>query len=108
MGLSGDALRQRIAFFDRAWGTGEVAKNFAPNKARDQAYFRHLTRWERQGASPAAAIKLIQMNTAINVQHVLPSVQAPTLVMHRVEDTNIAVEEGRRLASRIPDAKFLV
>jgi pimeloyl-ACP methyl ester carboxylesterase len=41
--LSGDLLRQRIeqniARIERAWGTGEVAKNFAPNKARDPAYF---------------------------------------------------------------------
>jgi pimeloyl-ACP methyl ester carboxylesterase len=53
--LSGDLLRQRIeqniARIERAWGTGEVAKNFAPNKARDPAYFRHLARWERHGAS---------------------------------------------------------
>ena len=73
--LSGDLLRQRIAFFDRAWGTGEVARSFAPNKANDPAYFRHLARWERQGASPSAAIKLMQMNTAINVQHILPAVR---------------------------------
>ena len=60
--LSGDLLRQRIAFLDRAWGTGEVARGFAPIKARDPAYFRHLARWERHGASPSAAIKLMQMN----------------------------------------------
>lgn len=35
LNLSGDLLRQRIAFLDRAWGTGEVARSFAPNKAND-------------------------------------------------------------------------
>jgi class 3 adenylate cyclase len=106
-GLSSDALQQRIAFFDRAWGTGEVARNYAPIKAQDPAYFRHLARWERQGASPAAVIKLLQMNQAINVEHVLPTIRAPTLVMHRVDDTIIAIEKGRRLASQIAGAKFL-
>jgi class 3 adenylate cyclase len=109
--LSGDLLRQRIeqniARIERAWGTGEVAKNFAPNKARDPAYFRHLARWERHGASPSAAIKLMQMNMAIDVQHILSAIQVPTLVMHRLGDTNVAIERGRRLASQIPSAKFL-
>ena len=49
------------------WGTGEVVRGFAPIKAQEPAYFRHLARWERQGASPSAAIKLMQMNRAINV-----------------------------------------
>ena len=105
--LSGDLLRQRIAFLDRAWGTGEVARGFAPNKAQEPAYFRHLARWERQGASPSAAIKLIQMNRAIDVQHILPSVRVPTLVMHRLDDGNVPIEGGRNLASQIPGAKFL-
>jgi hypothetical protein len=102
--LSGDLLRQRIeqniARLERAWGTGEVARNFAPNKARDPAYFRHLARWERHGASPSAAIKLMQMNMAIDVQHILSAVQVPTPVMHRLGDTNVAIERGRRLASQ--------
>jgi class 3 adenylate cyclase len=105
--LYGETLQQRIAFLDRAWGTGEVARAFAPNKARDPAYFRHLARWERLGASPSAAIKLEQMNNVINVQHVLPAVHVPTLVMHRPDDRLIPIEEGRRLASQIPSAKFL-
>jgi class 3 adenylate cyclase len=105
--LSGDLLQQRIAFVDRVWGTGEVARNFAPNKAQGKAYFRHLARWERQGASPSAAIKLMQMNRSIDVRHILPAVRTPTLVMHRLDDGNIPIEEGRTLATGISGAEFL-
>jgi class 3 adenylate cyclase len=106
-GLSEDLLQQRIPYLERVWGTGEVARNFAPNKARDPAYFRHLARWERLGASPSAAIALMRMNNAINVEHILPAVSVPTLIMHRTDDEHLPIENGRELAAKIPGAKFL-
>lgn len=38
---------------------------------------------------------------------VLPSIQVPTLVLHRRGDRCLSVEEGRYLASRIPTAMFV-
>ena len=47
------------------------------------------------------------MNTLIDVRHVLPTIRVPTLVMHRVDDRDVNIEEGRYLAARIPGAKFI-
>jgi hypothetical protein len=47
------------------------------------------------------------MNTLIDVRHVLPTIRVPTLVMHRVNDQDANIEEGRYLAARIPGAKFI-
>lgn len=105
--LSEELLQQRIPYLERVWGTGEVARGFAPNKARDPAYFRHLARWERLGANPSAAIALMRMNNAINVEHILPAVSVPTLIMHRADDELLPIENGRELATKIPGAKFL-
>jgi class 3 adenylate cyclase len=106
-GLSGDLLKHRIESIERAWGTGEYARALAPNKARDEDYLHTLARWERQGASPSAAIALMQMNSEIDVRQVLPSVRVPTLVLHRVGDSRIPVDVGRYLATHIPDAKYV-
>jgi hypothetical protein len=61
-GLSEELLQQRVPYLERVWGSGEVARGFAPNKTRDPAYFRHLARWERLGANPSAAIALMRIS----------------------------------------------
>jgi hypothetical protein len=47
------------------------------------------------------------MNAQIDVRHVLASVRVPALVLHRVGDHCLHVEEGRYLASLIPGAEFI-
>jgi pimeloyl-ACP methyl ester carboxylesterase len=61
----------------------------------------------RAAASPGAARALILMNSAIDVRAVLPSIRVPTLVLHRSGDRDASVDEGRYLAERIPDARFV-
>ena len=49
----------------------------------------------------------MRMNTQLDVRDVLPTIQAPTLVLHRADDRDASVEEGRWIAARIPGAKFV-
>ena len=50
----------------------------------------------------------MRMNTQIDVRDVLPTIQAPTLVLHRDATTaTSSVEEGRWIAGQIPGAKFV-
>jgi class 3 adenylate cyclase len=49
----------------------------------------------------------MRMNNAINVEHILPAVSVPTLIMHRTDDEHLPIENGRELAAKIPGAKFL-
>ena len=44
---------------------------------------------------------------AINVEHLLPELRVPTLVLHSRGDQAAPFEEGRRLAARIPGARFV-
>jgi class 3 adenylate cyclase len=59
------------------------------------------------GDPDAAAAALMRMNTQLDVRDVLPTIQAPTLVLHRADDRDASVEEGRWIAARIPGAKFV-
>ena len=43
----------------------------------------------------------------VDVSHLAPLVQAPTLVTHSRYDEGVPFEEGRLLASLIPNAQFL-
>lgn len=61
----------------------------------------------RAATSPGAARALIEMNSLVDVRDVLGAVRAPTLVLHRRDDIDASVEEGRYLADRIPGAQFV-
>ena len=47
------------------------------------------------------------MNTEIDTRAVLPAIRVPTLVLHRAGDTRVKPEEGRWIAKRIPNAKYI-
>jgi pimeloyl-ACP methyl ester carboxylesterase len=42
-----------------------------------------------------------------DIRHLAPLVQVPTLVIHAREDAGVSFEEGRLLASLIPNAQFV-
>jgi class 3 adenylate cyclase len=100
-------LSDRIAQIERSWGSGEIFGQSARSKASDETYRRSFARWERAGASPAAMTQLTQMNAEIDIRHILPAIHTATLVLHRIGDEAISVDQGRYLADHIPGAKFI-
>jgi len=102
-----EALERFIQYIDNDWGSGESMPIFAPTKKGDLAFKQWWGKFERLGASPAAAMKLIHMNSQIDIAGILPSINVPTLVIHRKDDTAVDVEAGRLLAERIPGAKYV-
>jgi len=106
--LSGNVLERNIEFIDRAWGTGEFcATSFYPRQSSDERLRRTLVRWERQSASPSAAIAVLRMNSEIDARHILPTIRVPTLVLHRLGDSRVTADAGRYLAAHIPGAKYV-
>jgi pimeloyl-ACP methyl ester carboxylesterase/DNA-binding winged helix-turn-helix (wHTH) protein len=87
------------------WAWEADMRHMCPNADEE------LARWWgercRAATSPGAARALIEMNSLVDVRDVLGSVQAPTLVLHRRDDIDSRVEEGRYLADRIPGATFV-
>jgi pimeloyl-ACP methyl ester carboxylesterase/class 3 adenylate cyclase len=89
------------------WGGPVGIEARAPSAAGDRAFRDWWATYLRMGASPAAAVALTRTNAQIDVRHVLPTIQVPTLVMHRAGDRTLRVEEGRYVASLIPGAHFV-
>ena len=54
------------------------------------------------------AVRLFQARDAIDVSHLAPEVGARTLVIHSRDDRVVPVEQGRLLASLIPDARLVL
>ena len=96
-----------LDYIDRDWGSGAIARRFAPSRQDDPAFQQWMGRFERLGASPAAAMALMRMNSQIDITGILPSIRAPTLVIHRTGDGVVNVEGGRSLAEHIPGARYV-
>jgi pimeloyl-ACP methyl ester carboxylesterase len=93
------------------WGTLAYAQKvvpwFNPSLAGDDRAARWWARFMRQAASPNSAVAIERMWHQIDVRPVLPTIQVPTLVLHRVEDVIEDVEAGRDMARRITGARFV-
>ena len=100
-----DDRAREIEALEQNWSERMDLDQLAPSE--DEAFRARLRTYIRRSASPGAAAALMRMNTQIDVREVLPSIHAPTLVMHRTGDRDANVEEGRWIASRIPGAKFV-
>jgi class 3 adenylate cyclase len=91
----------------RPWGDGEMILSLAPSAAQNPRLREWFARLERLAASPGTAAKLQRMNAEVDVRAVLPSIQVPTLVMHRSEDKFVDIRHSIYLAEHIPGARFV-
>ena len=89
------------------WGEGVLVPINAPSRRDDEAFLQWFGQLERASASPGAILALMRANFEIDVRHVLPAIQAPTLILHRVGDRTVPVEAGRYLAEHIRGAKYI-
>ncbi len=105
-GVAADVARRNLEVVRNTWGQGYIARYIGPSFASDPAMVEALARYERMAASPGAAVALLELNADVDVRDVLPSVQVPTLVLHR-DESFVPIASGRHLAERIPGARFV-
>jgi class 3 adenylate cyclase len=90
------------------WGTGQfTVKRLAPSMVRSTRFRRWAACYERTSISRSKIVPFSRINTAIDLRHVLPSIYAPTLVMHARGDRLIPLQSGRYLAEHIVGARFV-
>jgi pimeloyl-ACP methyl ester carboxylesterase/DNA-binding winged helix-turn-helix (wHTH) protein len=106
-GVSADDREEFFELMYREWGKPVGIEERAPSMADNEEFRNWWAEYLRMGASPGAAVALTKMNAEIDVRNVLPTVQVPTLVIHRHGDLCLKVEEGRYVAELIPDAKYV-
>jgi class 3 adenylate cyclase len=89
------------------WGDGSRMLALSPSSGDNPRLREWFARLERLAASPGTAAKLMRMNGEIDVRAVLPSIQAPTLVMHRTGDKFVDIRHSRYLADHIRGARYV-
>jgi len=79
----------------------ERAHRLSPFGAQNEEWLEWFVWYQRRSASPAEAVAFHRMSMEGDVREVLPSVRAPTLVLHRAE----ARDEAAFVADRVSGAK---
>jgi pimeloyl-ACP methyl ester carboxylesterase len=97
---------QILADTEARWGTDAVAGWVNPSAAEDEAYRRWFAHMQRLAATPRSAREMMAGLRDLDIRDLLPSLQVPTLILHRVEETWVRVEHSRYLAEQIPGAKY--
>ena len=93
------------------WGRGGQAfrrvfvSKFMPHATTEQQ--SSFDEYQRLTATPDMAIQCLRAMFNINVKDAAKAVQCPTLVFHARGDQLILFDQGRRLASLIPGARFV-
>jgi pimeloyl-ACP methyl ester carboxylesterase len=86
------------------WGSGATFSIAFPSAS---GRLRQLAMSERMCASPGMARASLEATFRIDVRPILPTITAPTLVIHAREDPVVPVQCGRYLADHIPGARYL-
>jgi class 3 adenylate cyclase/pimeloyl-ACP methyl ester carboxylesterase len=86
------------------WGSGTTFSIAFPSAS---GRLRQLAMSERMCASPGMARASLEATFRIDVRPILPTITAPTLVVHAREDPVVPVQCGRYLADHIPGARYL-
>lgn len=108
-----DADEQTVLNLVRAgWGQPEhtFAKAFTslfmPDGTTEQ--IDSFTRMQRESASPENAVRLRKLVDRFMVRDILHQIKTPTLIVHSRGDVIHPIDQGRILASEIPNARFVM
>jgi class 3 adenylate cyclase len=106
-GVPPDRFELFLGQLDTHWGEGVLLRLNAPGRSNDPVFVQWFARIERAAASPGSVLTLMRANYQLDVRHLLPTIHAPTLILHRAGDALTPVAAGRYLAEHIPGAKYI-
>jgi pimeloyl-ACP methyl ester carboxylesterase len=87
--------------------TSLVLRNHAPSVAGDPAFRQWWERSGRRGASPKTARALWKVRYNADVRAALPTLDAPTLILHRRDNRIVPFAHAVYLASHVPNAQLV-
>jgi len=105
-GWSDEEVLALRTYAKTAWGTGATVRAMFPARD-DETTRRWAAETELTGASPGAALDLIEMNLDVDARDCLSRVVAPAVVLHHRDDKVIRVENGREVAHALRDVRYV-
>ena len=106
-----DEWQTYLADLESGWGSADYAAkmldSIIPSARGDPELRQWLLTMQYQAASPNSMVAIERIWAELDIRPILPTIQAPTLVLHRRGDPIEHFEAGRDFARRIPDGQFV-
>ena len=96
-----DRLEER---YRTEWGEGRIYSQFAPRRQGEDPPGQA----ELASTSQNQLITIFRLNRKYDIRHLLPSVTAPTLVLHLEDNFNVPRAHGEYIAESIPSARLVL
>ena len=107
IGAPRDVQERIVSMAEETWGRGDLIAATNPSLAGDALAVEAWGRYFRLSASPATAAAVMRMLFELDVRDVLPTINVPTLVVHRQDNPIVTADQGRYLAEHIEGASFV-
>lgn len=98
-------IQQASSVVETGWGQARLVPLLAPSRAGDTRFVSWYRRWERLSSTPSAAAATLRWAMQFDMGRVFPSIQAPTLIVHRAGSVLYDRESVRAAAELIPRAR---
>ena len=105
-GRTDEQMEQSFRWVQANLGSGSWSRRANPSLAAEERESQWFGRYERLAQAPGALYSEARRFAETDVRSVLPSIQIPTLVLHRTDAVEDPVAAGRYLGARIPAASF--
>jgi class 3 adenylate cyclase len=102
-----EEFESAMATLPERWGKGLGVDVIAPSVAGQEWARAWRARVQVHSNTPGAAEAFMRMAFDIDVRHVAPAINVPTLIVHTTGDKVCHVENARFLAGTIPGARYV-
>jgi pimeloyl-ACP methyl ester carboxylesterase len=103
-----EEFESSMTLLPERWGKpGRFIEFLAPSQESTPWMVDWSARLQRNANTPSSAEAFIRMAFDIDVRDIVSTIRVPTLVLHSEGDRVCHVENGRYLARRIPDARYV-
>jgi pimeloyl-ACP methyl ester carboxylesterase len=107
-GYAPEEMDRLKSYIRGGWGKGASLRPIAPAEMRtDPEFLDWVAFAEQEGASPGGALEFLEMNMQIDLRVLLSTIRVPTVVLQVSDDKMIDPGNGRYLAERIPNARYV-
>ena len=107
IGAPPDVRDRLVSMAEQTWGRDDLIAAINPTLLGDSAALEAWGRFFRLSASPSTAAAVMRMLFELDVRDVLPAIKVPTLVVHRVDNPIVTVDQGRYVADHIEGSSFV-